>query len=94
MTQTKYEIADTTLRKWVLGRIQDLKSFYAEDLLAENLQVDKHRMYEHPNWTEEYARMLRVLKSLKEEHRIEERPTGYGFSLYRVANIEDIEIDR
>jgi hypothetical protein len=85
MTQTKYEIADATLRKWVLGRINDLQSFCADDLLAENLQVDKHRMHDHPNWTEEYARMLRVLKSLKEEHRIEERPSGYGFSIYRVV---------
>jgi hypothetical protein len=42
-------------------------------------------MHDHPNWLEEYARMLRVLKSLKEERRIEERPSGYGFSLYRVV---------
>jgi len=81
----KNEIADATLRKWVLCRIQDLKSFCADDLLAENLQADKHRMYDHPNWIEEYARMLRVLRSLKEKRIIEESPSGYGFSIYSVV---------
>jgi len=85
MTQTKYEIADATLRKWVLDRIQDLKSFCADDLLAENLQMDKHRVQDHPSWLVEYARMLRVLKSLKEGGRIKECPSGYGFSIYRVV---------
>lgn len=85
MTQTKYEITNATLRHWVLERIKTCESFCADDLLAENLQMDKHRVQEHPNWLEEYARMLRVLKSLKEEKRIEECLGGYGFSIYRVV---------